>query len=492
MFTVSEQREIGILSGADEWLEIVERLRGEPYAWLLDSALECPGLGRYAFAGADPYLVLRAFGSRLELERRRDVRPDLGASPAVREGNPLLALRALLPPAPELCATSSPPFVGGAVGYLGYELLQHTLPVEPKSTNDPGIADLALLFVDRCLAYDARDRRLTALGLGFGASRAEARRRASAAAETGVARCTPCARPVDPAPRCAPDSAPPLEVARPFDEAGYADLVRTVKREIECGNVYQANLTQRLDVPFDGDAWRLYRALRRLNPAPVACFFALPELAIAGSSPERFLRVTPEGHVESRPIKGTRPRGRTPEEDARLRDELVRSDKERAENLMIVDLMRNDLGRVCATGSVAVPGLMRVEEYASVFQLVSTVTGRLEAGRDVVDLLCAAFPPGSMTGAPKLAAVRLLERLEPVRRGVYSGAIGYFDVRGGADLSVVIRSIVLRKGRASVHVGGGVVADSEPAAEYRETLDKARAPLQALAAECGRSLKEPA
>jgi para-aminobenzoate synthetase component 1 len=250
--------------------------------------------------------------------------------------------------------------------------------------------------------------------------------------------------------------------------------------EIDAGNVYQACLTHRIEQETRDDPWSLYRRLRRTNPAPFASFFELPELAIVGSSPERFVRLSPDRWVESRPIKGTRPRGRHRSEDAWRRRELEHSGKDRAENVMIVDLVRNDLGRVCETGSVEVPELFAVEAYASVFQMVSTIRGRLRADCDVVDLVKATFPPGSMTGAPKLAAMRILDGLEPVRRGVYSGAIGYFDARGGADLAVVIRTILLSGGCAYVHTGGGIVADSDPVAEWRESLDKASPLLAAL------------
>ena len=220
-----------------------------------------------------------------------------------------------------------------------------------------------------------------------------------------------------------------------------------------------------------------------MNPAPFGAWLRLPDgTAILSSSPERFLRVDAARSVESRPIKGTRPRGATPAEDARLADGLVRSPKDRAENLMIVDLVRNDLGRVCQPGSIAVPELMQIERYAAVLQMVSTVTGRLATGRDAFDLIEASFPPGSMTGAPKLASMALLDRLESVRRGVFAGALGYLDLRGGLDLSVVIRTFVCQPGRVHLHVGGGVVADSSPEGEYLESLDKARAPLAALAA----------
>jgi aminodeoxychorismate synthase component I len=264
------------------------------------------------------------------------------------------------------------------------------------------------------------------------------------------------------------------------DASGYAKAVDTILQEIGDGNVYQANFSQRLTIDAPVDPWQLYRALRVHNPAPFGAYLSAPDAAILSSSPERFLRLDDARHIESRPIKGTRPRGDDAIDDARLEAELAASEKDRAENLMILDLVRNDLGRVCAPGSIAVPERMRIEAYAAVFQMVSTVTGTLATGRDAFDLLRATFPPGSMTGAPKLAAIALLERLESVRRGVYAGALGYLDLRGGLDLSVVIRTIVWKQGRAHLHVGGGIVADSSPEAEYVESLDKARAPLRAL------------
>jgi aminodeoxychorismate synthase component I len=264
------------------------------------------------------------------------------------------------------------------------------------------------------------------------------------------------------------------------DASGYAKAVDTILEEIASGNVYQANYSQRLTVEAATDPWRLYQALRKHNPAPFGAYLSDGETAILSSSPERFLRLDGSRNVESRPIKGTRPRGCDAAEDALRSVELKNSEKDRAENLMIVDLVRNDLGRVCAPGSIAVPELMAIETYAEVFQMVSTVTGTLATGRDGFDLLRASFPPGSMTGAPKLAAIGLLEGLETVRRGVYAGALGYFDLRGGLDLSVVIRTIVWKEGQAHLHVGGGIVADSTPEGEFLESLDKAKAPLAAL------------
>ncbi|MCZ6784425.1 MAG: aminodeoxychorismate synthase component I [Proteobacteria bacterium] len=474
------------LPRSTDLLSAADRLQADCYPWLLDSALTDSRLGRSSFAGSDPYLVVRAFGDRIELDCRRAVRPGWTVGRSVVEHDPLDVVRQLLPPPPPPDASSDValPFVGGAVGYWGYELAQQIEPVRLHGWNDLGLADLALLFVDRVLAVDHGEGRAFALGLGFAGTADAAARRARRAAEALAARVSGVGAAVAPAiPRRDRllRTGPPASLEAHFDESGYAKAVTSILEEIEAGNVYQADLTQRMDLPFAGDPWALYRRLRAINPAPFAAYLGLPEVQILSSSPERFVRVTPDGDVESRPIKGTRPRGATPAEDARLEAELAGSEKDRAENLMIVDLVRSDLGRVCRVGSIEVPELMAIERYASVFQMVSTVTGRLRPDRDATDLLRAAFPPGSMTGAPKIAAMQILDRLEPVRRGVYSGALGYLDVRGGADLSVVIRTLLVREGRAYLHVGGGIVADSDPLAEYRETLDKARALFAALA-----------
>ncbi len=438
-------------------------------SWLLDSALPDARLGRFCFAGAEPYAVLRAWGTRIELEVLRAARPGLEPGRHRTAGDPLEVARALLPVLP-VDAAARLPFVGGAVGWLGYELAELLEPVVFRS--DPSaLPDLALLYVDRVLACDRESGETFACGLGFGAAAAAD---AARAAEELAAALRARARTAAGAPRRRRAS----QAGSPQQASAYAKTVDAIREEIDAGNVYQACLTTRFERALR-DPWRFYTRLRARNPAPFASFLELPEACVASSSPERFLRVGCDGSVESRPIKGTRPRDPDPARDAALRASLAGSAKDRAENLMIVDLVRNDLGRVCEIGSVSVPELMAIEAYAAVFQMVSTVRGRLRRGCDAFDALRASFPPGSMTGAPKIAAMRLLERLEPVRRGIYSGAIGYFDARGGADLSVVIRAAIARDGRAFVHAGGGIVADSDPAAEWREALCKA-APLLAL------------
>jgi len=467
-------------------VEALERLRGDGDPWLLESSLRHPRLGRFSFAGAAPWGVLRAFGRRLVLEVRRPVRPGLAPGRHQASGDPWTAIRALLgrTPRAELLdrRAEALPFAGGAVGCFGYELAATLETLQFGGADLLGLPDLHLLLVDRALVFDHAAGTLFASGVGFGRDGEEARRRAAEAAGALAARVRAGGSPRPTPNEDAPAS--PVEPARPqvcVGEPAYAARIARAKRRIAAGDAYQICLAHRLELPFDGDPWTLYRALRRRSPAPFAAYLELPEAALVSSSPERFLRVEREGSVQSRPIKGTRPRGKDAEEDAALRHALATSAKDRAENVMIVDLVRNDLGRVCETGSVTVPELFAIEAYTTVFQMVSTVGGRLRPEHDALDAVRAAFPPGSMTGAPKIAAMRILEGLEPVRRGPYAGALGWLDLRGGADLAVVIRSALVREGRAFVHVGGGLVADSEPGAEWRETLDKARALREALA-----------
>ncbi|MBW2496164.1 MAG: aminodeoxychorismate synthase component I [Deltaproteobacteria bacterium] len=499
-----------------DWLRLIDGLHEEAGFWWLDSASPDRRRARHSFAGVDPYLWLRAYGDEVEIGVRRGVRAGLAPGFHRLETDPIDCVRSLLPRADSLLYSTRSsgrsgnprwdavsglsagrqlPFLGGAVGYFGYELASQLESHLVFHTRDAlGLPDLSLEFVDRVFAYDHVEERLWILGLGFAdgrdasggrpGERAMARSRElvdelQATVEALLAAPTSPVAGVDASRRPAALAREPRIVST-TDASGYAKAVDTILEEIGEGNVYQANFSQRLSMEAPSDPWPLYLVLRERNPAPFGAYLRLPDAAVLSSSPERFLRLDESRRVESRPIKGTRPRGGDDLEDLRLESELAASEKDRAENLMIVDLVRNDLGRVCAPGSIEVPELMKIEAYAAVFQMVSTVTGTLEPGRDGLDLLTAAFPPGSMTGAPKIAAIELLDRLESVRRGAYAGALGYLDLRGGLDLSVVIRTFVWKDGQAHLHVGGGIVADSSPEAEYRESLDKARAPLDAI------------
>lgn len=471
MHTVQLADELG---PAEDLLGLVGGRPGGDFPWLLESARVEPPRARFSLAGLDPAAVVRIRGDRLELRVRRALGHLEPGPPRVLPGEPFATLRSLLPPAP-VDGGPDLPFAGGVVLILAHELARTTTGVDLRALDDLRLPDLVALLVDRLRVVDHVAGRSFAVGLGAARDRRTARQRAEAARDAAAG----WLRRPSPSEPAAPAGIP---VRAHFDEAGYVKAVERAREWIAQGEVYQLCLTHRLEVPFAGAAEGLYARLRRRSPAPFAALLRLPEATLLSASPERFLRVGEDGWVETCPIKGTRPRHPDPGEDARLALELVTSVKERAENAMIVDLMRNDLARACVPGSVEVPELFRVEAHPTVFQLVSVVRGRLRRGADALDVLRDAFPPASMTGAPKLAALRLLDRLEPVCRGFYAGCAGYLDARGRADLSVLIRTVVLRGGRALVQVGGGIVADSVPAAEYRETLDKARAALEALGA----------
>lgn len=288
----------------------------------------------------------------------------------------------------------------------------------------------------------------------------------------------PAKHPVPEATSLTPNPQPPTPTPE-FSRPDYEQAVRRVLEYIAAGDCYQVNLSQRFRAPLSRSPWELYESLRRISPAPYAAFLDCGDHQVLSSSPELFLKV--EGRdVETRPIKGTRPRGKTPEEDRARAAELVASVKDRAELLMIVDLERNDLGRVCEYGSVRVPELYRLESYANVHHLVATVRGRLRPEVGPLECLRAAFPGGSITGAPKIRAMEIIEDLEPVRRGVYTGAVGWVDGRGRAEWNIAIRTMVVRSDQVYFHAGGGIVADSEPTAEYEETLAKAAGMVRAL------------
>lgn len=367
-------------------------------------------------------------------------------------------------------------FTGGYVGYFGYEVKADC--GSPNRHRSP-VPDAAWLFADRVIAVDHQEGFTYAVCLAEDTP--QAAREAADWLESALADLTCVATqrpplPVPPAP-ADPGAAEPWLVR---DRATYLADIEACKRELRAGTSYEICLTNAARLPAPPDALEFYRTLRRDNPAPYAAFLRFGELEVAGSSPERFLRIGRDGTAEARPIKGTAPRGDGPQEDARLRDALASDAKTRAENLMIVDLLRNDLGRVCRTGSVRVSKLMATETYATVHQLVSTVQGRLRADTDAVDCVRACFPGGSMTGAPKLRTLEIIDSLESEARGVYSGALGYFGCGGGADLSIVIRTAVFADGQMHLGAGGAIVLGSDPDAEYEEMLLKTAAPMRAL------------
>ena len=379
-------------------------------------------------------------------------------------------------------------FQCGFAGYLGYEVKADCgAPCSHRSE----LPDAAFVYAARMLAFDHQERAVYLLCLHGSGDEAAAESWLSATAsrlaglETHAGEGGPGEGPPEPPRRCSADPSPgppstaPFRLARSPEQ--YLAEIAACKEHLLDGDSYEICLTNSVSATVDVDPLALYMELRRVNPAPFASYLRFGDLAVLSSSPERFLRVDREGGVEAKPIKGTAPRGGSPAEDARLAGELRTSEKNRAENLMIVDLMRNDLGAVCEVGSVEVPALMEVETYETLHHLVSTVRGRLREGADALECVRSCFPPGSMTGAPKLRTMELLERLEGRARGIYSGAIGYFGLDGGCDLSVTIRSVVLAGGEASIGTGGAVTLQSDAQSELQEALLKAGAPMRALA-----------
>lgn len=453
--------------------EIFARLKGLPCPFLLDTGMLVDGLGHHAFLGADPFMVMAGKGRHITLREGRRSCTFCGSP--VAELKKQLA-RLAMPPEGGLF-----PFNGGAVGFFSYDLGRQFEKIPALAADDLQTPDLLLGFYDVLVAVDVRTGEVFIISTGLpergAAARDRALRRLNKLEELLRGARGPCpGRERDYTRR------DPALLVSNFTPEGYYEMVERAIEYIYAGDIFQVNLTQRFATPQTVDTWELYRRLRDINPAPFAAFLSFGEFEVLSASPERFLKL--EGNkVETRPIKGTRPRGRTTEEDDRLRRELWLSEKDRAELMMIVDLERNDLGRVCEIGSVRVPELYRLEEYATVFHLVSTVEGRLPPGKDITDLLAAAFPGGSITGAPKIRAMEIIEELEPVRRGIYTGSIGYIGFDGRADLNIVIRTIIARGGQFYFQVGGGITADSDPRKEYVESLDKARALARALGLE---------
>ncbi len=407
-------------------------------------------MGRYSYLTADPTQIWTSHPAD-----DRDVLASAAAYLAAHHAEPVVGL---------------PPFQCGVAGFLGYEFGRRLERLPPPRSDDLRLPDAWLGAYEWVIAWDhVVGKAWVVVQAGRRGSR-EAGRFADERIRDIVQRLSGSG-PARTSAVVPPDSHPRFQSGFTRDE--YLRAVERVRQFILAGDIFQANLSQRFEAPWTGDPFDFYCRLATVNPAPFAAYFRGDGFAVASASPERFLMVNTDGQVETRPIKGTRPRGATPEDDKRLAAELLASEKDRAENVMIVDLLRNDLSKVCRPGSVQVPALCALESHPTVHHLESIVTGRLEEGRTATDLLRAAFPGGSITGAPKVRAMEILTELEPVARGVYCGAIGWLSVTGAMDTSNAIRTVTLKNGRAYFHAGGGIVADSEPALEYQETLDKA-------------------
>jgi anthranilate synthase component I len=471
-----------LLTPVSAFLKIAEH---SDYAFLFESVEGGERVARYSFLGKDPFLVLRQRGGRTIVDR---------SGVTSESDEPFVAaLRRLMAEFQAPFVPGLPRFTGGAVGFIGYDASPVFEPAlleawahAPWKTNGQADADseddAGFMLFDTVLAFDHVKHRI----LIVANARVTADEDLQALYQFACAKIQFLERELERGlsqPDRAPHAAPAIRSN--MDRDTYEAGVRTIKERIAAGDIYQAVLSQRFEADVTADPFTVYRALRHVNPSPYMYFIRMGGLAIVGSSPEMLVRVE-GGRVETHPIAGTRPRGQTDEEDLRLAEELKRNEKERAEHVMLVDLGRNDLGRVCEYGSVKVPQYMSLERYSHVMHLVSTVDGRLAADRDYLDALVACFPAGTVSGAPKIRAMQIISDLEPTRRDLYAGAVGYIDFAGNLDFCIAIRTITIRNGRARIQAGAGIVADSNPAAEYEETRDKARALFTALAmAEAG-------
>lgn len=435
----------------------------------LDSSLPDGGMGRWSFMGSQPFLVLKTYGRYIVLEEEGRTR--------CFTANPFEVLRQYLKRFGLERADLAIPFLGGAVGFFSYDLGRMVESLPDRTKDDLGTPDIYLGFYQAFIAIDHAENRAFLVSSGLplqGETATEKALNDLLSLRKKLQQKLTLPDPWSEAEITAQD------IQAFFSPEAYGEAVERIRDYITAGDIYQANMTQRFDAPLRMQPYQLYRRLRQVNPAPFAAYLDCGHgLRVLSSSPERFLLLE-DKKVETRPIKGTRPRGKTPEEDNAYAAELLSSEKDLAELVMIIDLERNDLGRVCAYGTVRVPELLSLEKYATVFHLVSTVCGQLAPGKDIVDLLKATFPGGSITGAPKIRAMEIIEELEPFRRGVYTGSIGYIGFDGRADLNIAIRTFINKGDKLHLQVGGGIVYDSDPRLEYEETLHKAKALLRSL------------
>jgi len=463
-------------------LELFELIKDNPYSFFLDSGMDPQRLGRYSFLGSEPFLVMSSRGSEITLVH--------GQEHEAQHGNPFDAMGKLLEMYKlDRCPTPVP-FLGGAVGYFSYDLCHFIERLPSTAIDDIKIPESYFAFYDVIMAFDHMEGRAYIVATGFPETEERQRLRRARMRLEEMKGWLYAATPGQEAPlfqreRLGKGEFQTIQENRKvllksnFTPEEYIKAVDRVREYIAAGDVFQVNLSQRFEADLKIPPYELYKRLRLINPAPFASYINFQGVTIVSASPERFLKVKGD-LVETRPVKGTRPRGKDSVGDERLAQELTHSTKDRAENVMIVDLERNDLGRVCRYGTVNVTELAILETFPTVFHLTSTVVGRLRRGKSNVDLLKATFPGGSIIGAPKVRAMEIIDELEPTKRSVYTGSIGYLSFNDNMDINIVIRTFLIKEGKAYFQVGGGIIYDSDAESEYMETLDKAKALIQAL------------
>jgi anthranilate synthase component 1 len=442
------------------------KVAGDETAFLLESVEGGERWGRYSFIGLDPFLEMTSYDGKISWYPK--------SPPSVDEGmDPLRAFQAVMGSMRSPDLDGLPPFHGGAVGYLGYETVGYLEDLPKTTKDDVGAPEALMLFPRTLLAFDHLRQEITGIAnMRPGDDYTEA----TARIDEVLARLGDPITYLPAAPQAievdVPDSTMSL--------TEFTDAVKKARSYIEEGDIFQVVVSHRLSEPLGADPFDFYRMLRLVNPSPYMFFIRHPDVVVVGSSPEPLVKVQGRQIIQ-RPIAGTRPRGKTPKEDSKLEEELLSNPKERAEHVMLVDLARNDVGRVSEYGSVNVDELMIVERYSHVMHLVSQVSGTLVEGASGIDALYASFPAGTVSGAPKIRAMEIIDELEPTRRGPYAGVVGYFDFSGNIDTCIALRTAYIKDGQLHVQAGGGIVADSDPIEEWNESINKAKALLTAAA-----------
>src|SRR3989304_5376886 len=441
-------------------------LKGDEPSFLLESLRGGRKTSRYSFIGITPKIIIRNKGKEIKVLHSNNTE-------SVSCGNPFETVRGLLKKREVLHPGDIPPFAGGAVGYFGYDIVHLFEKLPHRAQDDLQLPDMVLMIVDVIIAFDHMRKKGWIIVIQDGSDeRGDGCREQIEEIER---RMRTRAVPIDPG-----RSGLRIKMVSNLTQKEYIDMVRRCKEYIAAGDIFQANLSQRLSVQIKGvDPLRIYGILRKVNPSPFSAFIDTGEMQLVSSSPERLIRLY-DGLVETRPIAGTRPRGRDGKENGILQKELLANEKERAEHIMLVDLERNDIGRVCRYGSVRVDEFMELESYSHVNHIVSNIVGDIEPGRDAFDLIKAVFPGGTNTGGHKRRCMEIIDELEPTTRGPYTGSIGYISYSGNMDLNIIIRTFIIKDGWAHIQVGAGIVADSDPEREYYETLYKAEALIKTL------------
>lgn len=440
------------------------------YSFLLESVEGGENIARYSFLGSNPYLIFKSKGRKVEI-----IKPGVRRKERIESDNPLDELKGILSRFKPVEVEGLPRFSGGAVGYLSYDLVRFFERLPGQNVDDLGLPDCWFLFTDTILIFDHLRHRIKVLSNALiNKDVDEDYQRAVAKIDELVERLK---RPL-PAGK-SKRREKKEKIKSNFTQDEFEKAVKKAKEYVRQGDVVQVVLSQRFSTPTQAEPFDIYRALRSINPSPYLYYLSFPQLKIVGSSPEVLVR-REENKVETRPLAGTRPRGKTEKEDKRLKDELLKDKKERAEHVMLVDLGRNDLGRVCQYGTVKVVELMGIEKYSHVMHIVSEVKGKLKPGEDAFSVIKACFPAGTVSGAPKIRAMEIIDELEKSLRGPYAGAVGYFSFSGNMDTAITIRTIIIKDKMAYVQAGAGIVADSIPQREYKETKNKAKALLRAI------------